>query len=397
MAGKLPMGTKELLRAKLMEMVKAGQIKLREAAARMKVSERQAKRIWARYQTHGDAGLLHGNQGKPSSRRIAGEIHEAAVEAYRQHYGDFGPTLAAEKLAERQGIEVDHETLRRWLLEAGEWTRKRRRSEYRHRRARRERFGELVQFDGSAHEWFEGRRPGCCLMNMVDDARGVTLAFLCEQETTEAAMRLLWAWIDRYGIPQALYCDRKNAFVLDREPSIEEQLAGIEPVSPFEYACQKLGIELIVAHSPQAKGRVERNHGVYQDRFVKELRLAGIGSIEEANRFLKEQYLPAINTKFSKPAREPEDAHVPLLDRTDLRDIFCFEERRVVSRDSVLQFERRLYRLPPRTRGRPQPGQKVVVRKWLDGSVHFYWKNKPLLVEEIRLPQGKEVPDSLSA
>lgn len=397
MAAKLQMGNKELLRAKVMEMVREGQITLREAAQRLKRSERQVKRIWARYRARGDAGLVHGNQGRPSNRRTDAGIRQAALEAYRLYYPDFGPTLAAEKLGQRQGIQVDHETLRRWLMASGQWQRKRRRSLYRSRRSRRERFGELVQFDGSPHAWFEDRGPACCLMNMVDDARGISLAFLCEQETTEAAMRLLWSWIDSYGIPQGLYCDRKNAFVLDREPSIEDQLAGVQPESPFQRACRRLGIELIVAHSPQAKGRVERNHGVYQDRFVKELRLAGISSIEQANRFLQDSYLPAINKRFAKAAAEPEDAHVPLVDGTDLRDVFCFEDNRVVSRDYVLQFERRLYQIPPRLRHRPRPADKVVVRKWLDGSVHFYWKDKPLPVQELILPQPKEVPAALSA
>lgn len=397
MAAKLPMGNKELLRAKVMEMVREGRITLGEAAKRLKRSRRQVKRIWARYRQQGDAGLLHGNQGRPSNRRRGESIRQAVLEAYRRYYADFGPTLAAEKLQERQGIRVDHETLRRWLMACGQWQRQRRRSQYRSRRTRRERFGELVQFDGSPHAWFEDRGPACCLMNMVDDARGISLAFLCEQETTEAAMRLLWAWIQRYGIPQALYCDRKNAFVLDREPCIEDQLAGLQPESPFQRACRRLGIELIVAHSPQAKGRVERNHGVYQDRFVKELRLAGIHCIEQANRYLADTYLPAINRRFAKQATEPEDAHVPLVDGTDLREVFCFEENRVVSRDFVLQFERRLYQIPRRLRHRPRPTDKVVVRKWLDGSVHFYWKDKPLLVEELILPQPKEVPAALSA
>lgn len=397
MAGKLPMGSKELIRAKLMELVKESQLSLREAAGRMKVSGRQVKRIWARYRLHGDAGLLHGNQGRPSNRRIDPAVREAVLGAYQQYYSDFGPTLAAEKLLERQGLKIDHETLRRWLKAAGMWSRKRRRSSYRSRRCRRERFGELVQFDGSAHEWLEDRGPAFCLMNMVDDARGITMAFFCQQETTEAAMRLLWGWIERYGIPQALYCDRKNAFVLDRQPSIEEQLAGTMPMSPFELACQRLGIELIVAHSPQAKGRVERNHGIYQDRCIKEMRLAGIGGIEEANRFLEATYLPAINAKFSKKPAQPEDAHVPLLQAIDLRDVFCFQEPRVVSRDYVLQFQRRLYQIPPRLRTTPRPGDQVIVRKWLDGSVHFYWKNKPLLVEEISIVQPKEGSAILSA
>jgi transposase len=391
------MGTKELLRAKEMAKLKAGEVTLSQIAARLRVSRRQAKRIWARYRQQGDAGLLHGNQGRPSNRRIGEDIRQAVLAAYRQEYEDFGPTFASEKLAQRQGIKIDHETLRRWLLSEGLWRRQRRSSPYRSRRRRRERFGELVQFDGSYHEWFEGRGATCCLMNMVDDATGTTLAILNEQETTQAAMRLLWAWIERYGIPQALYCDRKNAFVLDREPTIKEQLAGLLPVSPFQFACQRLGIEVIVAHSPQAKGRVERNHGVYQDRFIKELRLAGISSIEAANQFLQAAYLPAVNSRFAKPASQPEDAHVPLVSKIDLRDIFCYQEQRVVSRDWVLQFERHLYQIPANLRHRPAPRQTVVVRKWLDSSIHWYWKDKPLAVREIALPKTKEVPASLSA
>lgn len=390
------MGTRELLRAKLMDKAKGGELTLREVAARLKVSYRQAKRIWARYREHGDAGLVHGSQGRPSNRRIPERLRQEVLGTYRREYADFGPTLASEKLQERQGIAVDHETLRRWLKAEGLWSRHRSRSQYRSRRCRRERFGELVQFDGSFHHWFEDRAASSCLMNMVDDATGRTLAIMGEQETIEAGMRLLWAWIERYGIPQALYCDAKNSYVLCQEPSIEEQLAGIRPMGPFAFACSRLGIELIVAHSPQAKGRVERNHGVYQDRFVKELRLAKVHTIEAANQYLQATYLPAINARFAKAAAQPEDAHVPLLSKVDLRDVFCYQEQRVVSRDWVVQFQRRVYQIPA-VRGRPTPGQKVVVRKWLDGSLHWYWKDKPLQVSEIQLPKAKEVPSPLSA
>jgi hypothetical protein len=234
-------------------------------------------------------------------------------------------------------------------------------------------------------------------MNMVDDATGRTLSFLREQETTIGAMELLWAWIERYGIPQAVYRDRKNAFVTDREPTIEEQLHGVEPESPFETACRKLGIQVIVARSPRAKGRVERNHAIYQDRFVKELRLRGISTLEEANRFLEEEYLCSINKKFSRAPTESEDGHVPLLDATDLHDIFCFEDRRVVSRDFILQIHRRLYQIPKEVLPRPRPGDKVTVRKWIDGSIHFFWKDKPLLVEELPISHEKESRATLSA
>ena len=192
MAGRLPMGQKELLKAKLMEQVVQKQISLDEAALRLKVSYRHSKRILKRYREEGDAGLVHRSVGKPSARRISDEIHTSAVELYREHYPDFGPTLASEKLSECHDIYVNNETLRRWLMAEGLWERKRRSSTYRSRRERRPCFGELVQFDGSHHDWFEGRRGKCCLMNMVDDATGITLSFLSEKETTSDAMRLLW-------------------------------------------------------------------------------------------------------------------------------------------------------------------------------------------------------------
>lgn len=397
MAGKLPMGTKELMRAKLMEMVKQGNLTLIEVSKRLKISYRQGKRVYVRYKTEGDLGLLHRSQGRPSNNKKEDMLREMAIKAYEEHYPDFGPTFAAEKLAEREGIIVDHETLRRWLLSENLWKRKRRSNQYRSRRDRRERFGELVQFDGSHHDWFEGRREKCCLMNMVDDATGKTIGFLSEQETTVSAMELLCFWIRTYGIPQAVYCDRKNAFVLDREPTIEEQLNGIDPKSPFELACEKLGIEVVVARSPQAKGRVERNHGVYQDRFVKELRLRNISTIEAANLYLTQEYLPEINKRFARPPKEKEDAHAPLLRTPDLRDVFCFESRRVVSKDFVIQFESHLFQINKDSLPRPRPGDKVTVRKWLDGSIHIYWKNKPLLVQEILIPKKKERHPRLSA
>jgi len=380
-------------------MVVEGKRSITEAAEVMGVGYRQAKRVLRRYREEGAAGLMHRNVGRPSGRRIDEAHRQAVLQKYQESYADFGPTLAAEKLADRDGLVVDHETLRRWLIAEGMWKARRRRRRYRSRRDRKQRFGELVQFDGSHHDWFEGRRAKCCLMNMVDDATGITLSFLDEQETTEGALRLLWAWIERYGVPAAVYCDRKNAFVLDRAPTVSEQLQGITPKSTFELACEKLGIEVIVARSPQAKGRVERNHGVYQDRFVKELRLAGINEIEGANALLSESYLDMINDKFAKPPIDSTDAHVQLLPGQRLDNILCFEESRVVTQDYVVQFERRLLQIQQQKRARlPAPGTQVIVRKWLDGSVHVFSKNNTeLLVEELHARPRKHEEEALSA
>jgi hypothetical protein len=236
-------------------------------------------------------------------------------------------------------------------------------------------------------------------MNMVDDATGTTLAFLSEQETTVAAMRLLWAWIEHYGIPQAVYCDRKNSFVLDRERTVEEQLQGVSPRSQFQRACEELGIEVIVARSPQAKGRVERNHAVYQDRLVKELRLAGISDMEAANTFLNDGYLETLNTKFAKTPIDPADAHVPLLPDQSLSDILCFKEPRVVAHDYVVLFESRLFQIERQQHRRLlRPGARVSVHKWLDDSLHFFAPDgHELLVREIPERQRKQEEDALSA
>ena len=254
MAGKLPMGQKELLRGKLLEMVKQGKMTLKAAVGQLKISCRQRIRLYRNYLDRGDAGLLHGSRGKPSNRRTAAYIRDRVLERYRRRYHDFGPTFAAEKLAEDEGVNISVSTLRRLLIAEGLWQGKRRGREYRSRREPRARFGESAQFDGSPHDWFEGRRPRCCLITMIDDATKTRLSQFFEEETTAGAMTVLSYWIKTYGIPNGLYCDHKNAFVLTREPTDAELLAGIRtPKSHFGKACEKLGIQVIPANSPQAK------------------------------------------------------------------------------------------------------------------------------------------------
>jgi hypothetical protein len=211
----------------------------------------------------------------------------------------FGPTLAAEHLAEEDGIGIDHETLRRWMLEAGLWSRRRRAKKHCQRRERKPHFGELVQLDGSFHDWLEERGPRGCLMNMVDDATSTTEARMGKEETIWAAVGVLRAWIGEYGVPRALYTDWKNVYRRKATPG--EQLRGETPVTQFGRMCQKLGIGIIAASSPQAKGRVERNHGTHQDRLIKKLRRKGIASYDAANQFLQQQYLPQHNQRFARP------------------------------------------------------------------------------------------------
>jgi hypothetical protein len=258
------MSSKERARLRIMGLIENKSIDLKQASELLSISYRQMKRIWSQYRTEGENGLVHKSRGRVSNRRKEPGIKEAVRSLYREKYEGFGPTLAAEKLM-KDGHQVNKETLRQWLLEEGLWERRRKRKQHRNRRMRKLHFGELMQMDGSFHSWFgEGYRKDC-LMNMVDDATGTTMSQMAEEETTEAALRLLWRWIEKYGIPMALYCDRKSVYMTDREPTIEEQLAGKVPMSQFGRVCERLGIEIITAYSSQAKGRVERNHGVYQD------------------------------------------------------------------------------------------------------------------------------------
>jgi len=367
-----------------MEMVKQGQKTLVAASLELGISYRQAKRVYQRYIGGGDDALVHGNIGKPSNNKIDWMLIDYVLSLYKENYSDFGPTLAAEKLLERDGVDIGVSTLRRALIKAKLWVPERNSSEYRSRRAVREHFGELVQFDGSHHDWFEGRRGRCCLITLIDDATKIRLSQFFEEETMFGAMIVLKMWIETYGIPESLYCDKKNAFVLTREPTDNELLNGItQPKSHFGRACDKLGITVIAANSPQAKGRVERNHGVDQDRLVKELRLAGISTIEQANAFLLDTYLPNMNSKFSRPAKSKDDAHVRS-GTASLDDIFCMEHERKVSKDYIIRYECRLFQILSESKMKPRPGDAVLVRVKLDSSISIVWKNKPLLVKEIK-------------
>ncbi len=273
------MSRKELKRVEVLSRVKRGELKVTEAAELLEVSYRQAKRLKKRYQEGGSKALVHGKVGRVSNR-ADDQRRERVLALVRGNYSGepherFGPTLASEHLASDHHIEVPRETLRRWMLAAGLWSRQRKRKAHRKRRQRKAHFGEGVQVDGSHHPWLEGRGPKACLMNFVDDATGVALGRFSSEETTWAAADLLAAWVRRYGVPQALYCDWKN--VCKRKPASREAIEAVEPETQFGRMCAKLGIRIIAASSPQAKGRVERHHSTHQDRMIKKMRLEGIG------------------------------------------------------------------------------------------------------------------------
>lgn len=374
---------KERERLVELELVRQGKQSVREAGARLGLSERQIRRIWKRFLADGARGLTHRSRGRRSNRALSEETRRGSVELYRERLEGFGPTLAAEKLAEA-GLEVDAETLRRWLMAEGLWKRRRKRGPHRRWRPRKEHFGELVQMDGSFHAWF-GTAEQPCLIDMVDDATGRMTGGFFEQETTEGVMRVLWDWIRRYGIPRALYTDRKTVYVTPREPTREEQLAGQSALTAFGRACHRLGIAIVPAASPQAKGRVERRHGVLQDRLVKEMRLAGVGGIEQANQFLQDGFLRSINEKFAYPPASPLDLHRPVPKGLRLEDVFVFEDWRCVQGDGTVVFEGQWFQLTGPARRLPHRGDRVLLRRRLDGSRQFLLKGHPL--DFLELPQ----------
>lgn len=396
MEGDILMSERERTRKSVLDEVKRGQCSLREASEVLGVSYRQCKRVYARYRLEGDAGLVHRRRGRPCARAKSDAMRDKVLMRYTERYTGIGPTLAAEKLAE-DGYVLDHETLRRWLIAAGLWERARKRGPHRTRRPRKEHFGELVQFDGSHHAWFGLEHPSACLMNLVDDATGRTLATMDAQETTEAAMRTLWKWIECYGIPKALYCDRKTVYVTEREPTIEEQLAGQEPLTNFGKSCKKLDIRIITAHSPQAKGRVERNHGVYQDRLVHELRLREITTMDGANTLLQNGFVDQLNAKFARPPINTRDLHRRLAKNVDLRDVFCFEEYRAVGNDWTVRYKNHYFQIHKANKHLPKPKQKVLVRTWLDGTIHLVYNNYKLNHELLAEPPVKPTKHDATA
>jgi hypothetical protein len=303
----------------------------------------------------------------------------------------FGPTLAAEHLAAEDGLQVDAETLRRWMLAEGLWSRERRRRRHRRRRDRKEHFGEMVQMDGSFHAWLEERGPQGCLIDMVDDATNKTLAWLGEQETIWAVADTLRAWIERYGVPLALYVDWKNLY--KRPANAGERMRGEEPVTQFGRMCAKLGIQLIAANSPQAKGRVERQHGTHQDRLVKKLRRREIHSHEAANVYLEREYLPEHNQRFARAAARPEDYHRRAPRAAELERIFRLESERTVSDDWVVRYDNHFFQLEPQSGHIVPARSKVWVCEGRYGRITIEYGGQALPCREIAAPvqpQGLE-------
>lgn len=375
--GVVTLSAKERRRLELLSRVKEGGLKLVRAAELVGLSYRQMKRIWKRYQAQGDVALAHGRRGRPSNRRKDVKLRQQVLARIRERYADFGPTLASEELAKEQ-LNVDHETLRRWMLAEGLWQKRRKRQRHRQWRERRGHQGALVQMDGSHHDWFEGRRGWAVLMVMIDDATNRTYARFYEGEDTRAALDCFSRYTRRYGLPQALYVDQDSIYRCTREARVDEELRDDGPQTQFARAMQTLAVELILAHSPQAKGRVERRNGLFQDRLVKALRLAGIDTLEAANRFLDQTFLPMLNRRFTVTAREAADLHRPIPAGVALKDVLCWEEPRVVQQDWTVRWRNRFFQIDAQHERLNLAGRTIHMRERLDGSVALVYAGQRL-------------------
>jgi hypothetical protein len=343
-----------------------------QAAGLLGLSYRQSQRVWRRYQAQGDAGLVPRLRGRPGGRRKPPAMRAQVLGWYAdERSADFGPTLMAEPLG-RAGLVVDHETLRRWWLATGQRTVRRRRQKHRQWRERKPCLGAMVPLDGSPHDGFEGRRAPCVLMVMVDDATGRRWAQFFEEETTRASDDVFEGWVLGHGMPRSLYGDRDSLYRCEGLGSVADPLAGQEPQTQFGRAMEKLEVELILANSPQAKGRVERMNGVLQDRRVKEMRLAGINDLESANRFLAETYLPAFNRKFNVEAASSADVH--RAGPRDLDEVLSWEEERVVQGDWTVACGGQGYQLDRQHEALSLVRRKVIVRTLRNGRVQLVYR-----------------------
>lgn len=385
MKGHLTMSVKERDRKTILDQYKSGYFGQKEAAILLKLSIRQLKRIVKRYNERGDVGLIHLSRGRVSNRKIDLEKRNKILSVYRERLEGFGPTFACEKL-EAMGFKVSHDTLGKWLKEEGVTHKTRKRSKHRSRRERRASFGELVQIDGSIHRWFSDERYSC-LINMVDDATGRTLSMIFEGETTKGVLETLRKWIQNYGVPKAVYVDLKNVYVglLDEYGQINSSGQCV-----FADVCENLGIQIIKAYSPQAKGRVERNHGVYQDRLVKEIILNNLKTHDQVNAFLENEFIPDINKRFAKQPASSKDSHRPSASY-NLDDIMCWKYSRVVQNDHTIRYKNKFYQIL--SRGAVRVKQKVVLKEHLDETLSMHYRGMKLDFKEILEPSKDKTPE----
>jgi transposase-like protein len=378
------MSRRETKRLHIIHQALDKRITQKKAAELVNMSSRQLRRMIKRVREEGDEGMSHRSRGKASNRRVPKKVKEKALKLFREKYSDFGPTFACEKLFDVHTIKVSKETLRLWLNKENIPYEKRKARKHRQWRERKPHFGEMIQMDGSHHDWFEGRGPKSVLMGYIDDATGTVYCRFYDYEGTMPAMDSFKRYIKRYGIPQSVYLDKHSTYKSTSKQSIEEELEDKKPMSQFERSLAELVVTVIHANSPQAKGRVERSFRTLQDRMVKEMRLAGISSVDQANEFLI-KYLPIHNTKFKVKPVSAVDLHRPALSMRELDKILCIRDGRTVRNDFTISYNGKLYQIKDAVKS-----QKVTVEERTDGSLHITNKGMDLRYSEITTRSVKE-------
>jgi len=355
-----------------------------KAAALVGLSSRQLRRMLKRVREEGDDGISHRSRGKASNRRFPQKVKDKVLKLYRGQYSDFGPTFASEKLFDVHEIKLSDETLRVWLNQENISYEKRKGRKHRQWRERKHHFGEMVQMDGSHHDWFEGRGSECVFMGYIDDATGTVFGRFYNYEGTMPAMDSFNRYIKRYGIPQSVYIDKHSTYKSTAKQSVEDELGDKKPMSQFERSLAELGVTVIHANSPQAKGRIERLFRTLQDRLVKEMRLARVKSVEQANEFLK-KYLPTYNRRFKVKAVSKSDVHQSALSMRELDKIFCIRDERTVRNDFTIAYNGSLYQIKDTVKS-----QKVAVEERIDGSLHITHRGLDLRYRKITTLPAKE-------
>ena len=382
--GVLKVTNKELRKLKVIEQVIEKKMKQKRAGMLLRLSVRQIIRLAKRVRREGAKGIVHLLRGRESNRRHEESLKERAMKLCASKYEGFGPTLAQEKLEELDKLHVNRETLRQWMLRENLWELQRKGQKHRQWRERRACFGEMTQVDGSHHDWLEGRGPWLVLMGYIDDAASEVFARFYDYEGTIPAMDSFYRYSKKYGLPHSIYLDRLKAYCGHGKLSLEEELAGKEKAhSQFERALEELGVEVIHAQSAPAKGRVERLFRTFQDRVVKEMRLAGVKTKEEANEFL-EKYLPIYNRRFGVKAREETNLHRPALREKELKQILSIQSKHVLRNDNTIRHENKFYQILGEWKG-AKPEQ-VVVQERIDGKLYVTDARRELKYREVSEP-----------
>ena len=376
MEGILTMSQRELDRLQIIKKIESKELTVEQGGSLMGISSRQTYRILKKIKEEGSKGIIHKLRGKNSNRGYPEELKKQAIRIYRSGYSDYGPTLFSEQLVENHHISIDHETIRRWLRAKAITTSMRRKRPHRKKRERRSCFGEMLQFDGSHHDWFEGRGAECCLLNCVDDSTGRVYLRFAISENTQDVLKTLWDYVNKHGIPRSIYTDRYKVYKAEGK------------LTDFGRAMKELNVETIYANSPQAKGRVERVNRTLQDRLIKALRGEGISNIAEANSYVQKKFIKKYNSRFAINPDVP-DVH-RMAKGYDLKNIFCYKTSRQVRNDYTINLAGEYIQLLKGSSPLPRPKQSVTICRWLNGEIHIYFNGQEINFKHLEDKPGKK-------